>query len=85
MAPLPLDPDSDPMGYWVDRWLQDMRQHGATSRELERAAQRLANAVENPETPSPALEAFLAFVSRRLVTNYPPRLLTLFSGALMRA
>ncbi len=64
MAPLPLDPDSDAMGYWVDAWLHDMRERGATALKLERAAQRLAAAVEHSNKPSTTLQAFCAFVSQ---------------------
>lgn len=60
---LPFDPDSDEMGYWVDRWLHHRRIHDSTNKQLARDARRLARAVELYDRDSEILQDFMAFIS----------------------
>lgn len=39
-------PDSEAMGYWVDRWLHYRRMMGASERELGQLARQLADAAQ---------------------------------------
>ena len=58
----PLDPDSEKMGRWVDRWLQSLRQSGIKSRELQRYAERLADALTTPDTDLDLINTFYTFI-----------------------
>ncbi len=60
----PLNPDSEEMGIWVDRWLQSLRKAGVKPRELQRYAERLADALTNPDRDSELLTTFYAFIDR---------------------
>lgn len=61
---LQMDPDSEAMGIWVDRWLHSLRARGAHGRELAQAARRLASAMHpcHSAAADEALAAFLYFV-----------------------
>ncbi len=58
-----LDPDSDEMGWWVDRWLGSLRLAAIGPRELQRYAERLADAVSHPESEPALVEVFQQFVA----------------------
>ena len=58
----PLDPDSEEMGRWVDRWLQSLRQSGVQSHELQRYAERLADALTTPDTDLDLINTFYTFI-----------------------
>lgn len=58
-----LDPDSEEMGQLVDRWLESLRLVGIGPRELQRYAERLADAVSYPESNPALVEVFQQFVA----------------------
>lgn len=64
-----LDPDSDEMGWWVDRWLGSLRLAGIRPRELQRYAERLADAVSHPESEPTVVEVFQQFVAEATPTD----------------
>ena len=62
VMPMELDPDSVKMGFWVDRWLQSLRTAGVKPRELQRYAERLAEALTTPDTDLELIDTFYAFI-----------------------
>lgn len=52
-------PDSEEMGMWVDRRLQSLRATGVNSWELQRYAERLADALATPDTDLDLINTFI--------------------------
>ena len=67
------DPDSPQMGRWVDGWLGELRQRGASARQLEECARRLGTAYGDTSAVSsdPIVAAFWAWVWTRVGSGDP--------------
>ena len=62
------DWDSEQIGYWVDRWLQALRQQGLALQNCEKMAWRLARAIRGNDKRDTGLQNFKAFVNQQNIT-----------------
>lgn len=58
------DPDSEAMGYWVDRWLHHRRMMGASEWELGQLARQLADAAQGYPGAEPTWSDFREFLRK---------------------
>ena len=56
------DPDSEAMGFLVDRWLVALRESGASAWTLEQTVRRLSRALDRGDHGSPEAAAFVDWV-----------------------
>ena len=66
-----LDLNSPEMGFWVDRWLHNLRQTGRTPRELLRLVRELAAASNGDASKSATMAQFMDFVQGQQSKSIP--------------